>query len=55
MSADGSELSYVYDPGGAQGAAPALLEQLQQQGITLKDLETTQSSLEDIFVNLMRE
>jgi ABC-2 type transport system ATP-binding protein len=55
LSADGSELSYVYDPGGAQGAAPALLEDLQRQGIRLKDLETTQSSLEDIFVNLVRE
>jgi len=55
LSADGTELSYVYDPGGAQGAAPALLEDLQRQGIRLKDLETTQSSLEDIFVNLVRE
>ena len=55
MSADGTELSYVYDPGAAQDAAPALLEDLQRQGIRLKDLETTQSSLEDIFVNLVRE
>ena len=30
-------------------------EELQRQGIRLKDLETTQSSLEDIFVNLVRE
>src|SRR5450432_84526 len=55
LSADGAELSYVYDPGGAQDAVPALLEDLQRQGIKLKDLETTQSSLEDIFVNLVRE
>ena len=55
MSADGTELSYVYDPGGAQDAAPALLGELQRLGIRLKDLETTQSSLEDIFVNLVRE
>ena len=36
---------------------PALLEALRDRatGVRVKDLETTQSSLEDIFVNLVRE
>jgi ABC-2 type transport system ATP-binding protein len=55
LDADGSELTYVYDPGGSRDAVPALLDDLRQAGIKLKDLETTQSSLEDIFVNLVRE
>jgi ABC-2 type transport system ATP-binding protein len=55
LSADGSELTYVYDPGGAQDAVPALLDALRAAGVRVKDLETTQSSLEDIFVNLVRE
>jgi ABC-2 type transport system ATP-binding protein len=55
LGADGSELSYVYDPGSSQDAVPALLDDLRREGIELKDLETTQSSLEDIFVNLVRE
>ena len=55
LGAAGSELSYVYDPGSSQDAVPALLDDLRREGIELKDLETTQSSLEDIFVNLVRE
>jgi ABC-2 type transport system ATP-binding protein len=55
LGAGGSELSYVYDPGSSQDAVPALLDDLRREGIELKDLETTQSSLEDIFVNLVRE
>jgi len=55
LSGDGTELTYVYDPGGPRDAIPALLEELRGAGIGLKDLETTQSSLEDIFVNLVRE
>ncbi len=55
LCGDGSELTYVYDPGGSQDAVPALLEALREAGLQVKDLETTQSSLEDIFVNLVRE
>ena len=55
LSDDGTELTYVYDPGGSRDAVPALLEDLRGAGIELKDLETTQSSLEEIFVNLVRE
>ena len=55
LGAGGSEITYVYDPGGSQDAVPALLEALREAGLAVRDLETTQSSLEDIFVNLVRE
>ena len=55
LGAGGRELTYAYDPGAARDAVPALLEGLRQAGIQVKDVETTQSSLEDIFVNLVRE
>jgi ABC-2 type transport system ATP-binding protein len=55
LGAGGGEIGYVYDPGAAQDAVPALLESLRDAGVRVKDLETTQSSLEEIFVNLVRE
>jgi ABC-2 type transport system ATP-binding protein len=55
LNGDGTELTYVYDPGGSRDAVPALLDELRDAGIGLKDLETAQSSLEEIFVNLVRE
>jgi ABC-2 type transport system ATP-binding protein len=55
LSADGGELTYVYDPRAAQGAVAALFDDLSAAGIGLKDLQTKQSSLEDIFVNLVKE
>ncbi|MES3015574.1 MAG: ABC transporter ATP-binding protein [Pseudomonadota bacterium] len=55
LSADGSELAWAYDPRASQGAVAALLDDLSAAGIKLKDLQTTQSSLEDIFVSLVEE
>jgi ABC-2 type transport system ATP-binding protein len=55
LGAGGSELVYAYDPGGTRSAVPSLLDALRDAGIRVKDVETTQSSLEDIFVNLVRE
>jgi ABC-2 type transport system ATP-binding protein len=55
LGAGGSELVYAYDPGGARDAVPTLLAGLRDAGVRVKDVETTQSSLEDIFVNLVRE
>jgi len=55
LGAGGSELVYAYDPNGARDAVPTLLDGLRDAGIRVKDVETTQSSLEDIFVNLVRE
>jgi ABC-2 type transport system ATP-binding protein len=55
LNADGTELTYVYDPRGAPDAVAALLDDLQQASIRFTDLQTTQSSLEDIFVSLITE
>jgi ABC-2 type transport system ATP-binding protein len=55
LAADGSELVYVYDPRQTETAVSALLDDLSRAGIKLKDLHTTQSSLEDIFVDLVKE
>src|SRR5690606_35717838 len=55
---DNRELVYTYDAGdiehGRSGIA-ALLRDLAQAGIPFKDLHTTQSSLEDIFLTLVKE
>ena len=51
----GTELTYAYDPKASQGAVAALLQALTREGIQLNDLQTTQSSLEDIFVSLLQE
>src|SRR5690606_8251848 len=54
LNADGSELIYTYDTQGERTGITALLGDLQQAGIKFKDLHTTQSSLEDIFVSLVK-
>ena len=53
LSPDGCELTYTYDAQGEQIGIAALLKDLGAAGIQFKDLHTTQSSLEDIFVNLV--
>ena len=54
LSADGCELTYTYDDTqGEQAGIASLLKALGDAGIPFKDLHTTQSSLEDIFVNLV--
>ncbi|HET7865685.1 MAG TPA: ABC transporter ATP-binding protein [Burkholderiaceae bacterium] len=55
LSADGSELTYTYDTQAQHTGIPALLKDLADAGIAFKDLHTTQSSLEDIFVSLVKE
>ena len=50
----GSELVYSYDAQGERTGITALLSALAQSGIRFRDLQTTQSSLEDIFVDLVR-
>jgi ABC-2 type transport system ATP-binding protein len=54
LANNGSELIYTYDESDRAGIA-ALLGDLPQAGIRFKDLNTTQSSLEEIFVTLVRE
>jgi ABC-2 type transport system ATP-binding protein len=55
LASSGSELIYTYDTQGDQPGIATLLEDLDKAGIRFKDLQTTQSSLEDIFVSLVRE
>jgi ABC-2 type transport system ATP-binding protein len=54
-SADGSEITYTYEADGDRTRIAGLLKELDDAGIRFKDLQTTQSSLEDIFVSLVRE
>ena len=51
----GNELIYTYDTRAARTGITALLDDIQRAGIRFKDLQTTQSSLEDIFVGLVRQ
>ena len=55
LSAGGSELTYKYDATSEHSGIAALLQSLERAGIAFKDLQTDQSSLEDIFVSLVRE
>jgi ABC-2 type transport system ATP-binding protein len=50
----GSELVYTYDTQGPRTGITGLLTDLAAAGVRFKDLDTTQSSLEDIFVDLVR-
>jgi ABC-2 type transport system ATP-binding protein len=51
---DGTELVYTFDTQAAETGIAGLLRRLNEQGIEFKDLHTAESSLEDIFVNLVR-
>jgi ABC-2 type transport system ATP-binding protein len=55
LAADGNELVYTYDTQGERTGITALLSDLNTAGIRFRDLHTTQSSLEDIFVNLVSQ
>ena len=54
LSADGNELVYTFDAQSEQTGIADLLRQLGEHGIDFKDLQSSQSSLEEIFVNLVR-
>ena len=54
LSANGSELVYTFDAQGERTGIAVLLRRLGELGIDFKDLQTSQSSLEDIFVSLVR-
>ena len=52
---DGRSLTYTYDTKGPRTGITTLLNDLQNAGLQMKDLQTQQSSLEDIFVGLVKE
>ena len=54
LSVDGCRLTYTYDPHSSHTGIPDLLQALSAAGLTLKDFNTTQSSLEDIFVSMLK-
>jgi len=55
LSDDGTQLIYKYDTQAERTGIARLMTALGEQGVVLKDLQTNQSSLEDIFVNLLKE
>ncbi len=55
LAAGGNELVYSYDTRGERTGITSLLAALGAAGIRFKDLQTTQSSLEQIFVELVRD
>ncbi len=55
LAGGGRELVYSYDTRGEHTRITDLLDELRHAGIRFKDLQTTQSSLEDIFVGLVRQ
>jgi ABC-2 type transport system ATP-binding protein len=55
LSPDGAALTYTYDSKGDRSEIPALLADLGRAGIKFHDLNTAESSLEDIFVSLVRQ
>ena len=55
LSEDGMDLTYTYDTQGERTGITTLLAELSQAGIKFRDLQTTQSSLEEIFVGLVRQ
>jgi len=55
IAGKGGDLIYTYDEKGDRTAIASLLRDLSESGIRFKDLQTTQSSLEDIFVTLVQD
>ena len=55
LSPKGDELTYTYDTRAERTGITGLLQAISEAGLRLKDLQTQQSSLEEIFVNLLKE
>jgi ABC-2 type transport system ATP-binding protein len=55
LTSGGAALEYTYDTKDGSADVPGLLRALADAGVAFKDLSTHQSSLEDIFVTLVRE
>jgi len=55
LSDDGNHLTYTYDTMSDSTGITTLLQDISTAGLSLKDLQTRQSSLEDIFVELVKK
>jgi ABC-2 type transport system ATP-binding protein len=54
LAAAGTQLVYTFQADGERSKIPALLRDVAESGIEFKDLETRESSLEEIFVSLVK-
>jgi ABC-2 type transport system ATP-binding protein len=54
LTNDGIELIYTFDSQSKDTGIVILLRKLNEHGVYFKDLQSSESSLEDIFVNLVR-
>jgi ABC-2 type transport system ATP-binding protein len=55
LSEAGTEITHTYEAQGGKTGIAAFLDDVKKAGIEFTDMETTQSSLEEIFVSLVRE
>ena len=55
LNGEGTEIVFTYDTKAGRTGITPLLEELGNAGIRFNDLNTTQSSLEDIFVSLVKK
>lgn len=55
LSTDGAQLLYTYDTKSKENGITLLLDDLKKARIAFKDMDTSQSSLEEIFVQLVKE
>lgn len=55
LSASGHQLTYTYDPHKTNTGIDGLLQAIRQAGLVIKDVQTTKTSLEEIFVNLVKK
>ena len=55
LSGDGNQLTYTYDNQSDRPGVASLIRDLEAAGLQFRDLDTKNSSLEEIFVNLLRQ
>ncbi|WFP76958.1 ABC transporter ATP-binding protein [Mesorhizobium sp. WSM4906] len=55
LSADGNEITYTYDNQSDRPGVASLIRDFEAAGLQFRDLDTKNSSLEEIFVNLLRQ
>jgi ABC-2 type transport system ATP-binding protein len=55
LAPDGKKLTHTYDASNTNDSIASLLDAIRDAGLSLTDVNTSQSSLEDIFVNLVKE
>jgi ABC-2 type transport system ATP-binding protein len=55
LSEDGCKLTYTYDPHNTHTGINGLLQAIRETGMSIKDVHTTKTSLEEIFVSLVKK